>query len=651
MKSRNYMIMAIAIIFAVWSAGQMARKAWAVEPAAPTVNTYGMANNTPTSATLKGDYRPNDLQIDSVYFEYGTTISYGTKVSPTQECKVYASGKVCEAYSNLTNLTPQQTYHYRLVVKYFSKVWKEWRLAPGEDKTFFTNYPPKATTTDATEISSTSAVLHGTANPNGNNTNAYFQYQPFCVMCSAPSSAAGQNVGSGTSPVTVNTKLTGLKSGTKYLYRMCATSSYGTSYGDYKTFFTPSKPAVTTYDAANIGTHAATLKGSVNPSGLDTMYYFEFGETASYGTKKSQVYAGKGTDPTPVSLDLPNSFTPGKLYHYRIVASNTMGVSYGEDKTFTAEKLIAPSAATGNAMDITLSAATLNGVVNPHNDQTMWHFEYRKAGAEWKKTDNAGANVENNWDIKAKIWSLDPDTTYYYKLVATNGGGTTTGEEKTFKTAALALPTAATGPAKNVTKSSATVTGTINPNDTPTSYWFWYGTSTQYANHTTGQIGLTGKNDISVSADLIGLAPNTTYYYRISASNIKGSVEGENKTFKTADVSQLPAVNTSQARNVQATSATIGGTVNPNGLNTTYYFQYGTTPSYGSTAPATPQSAGNGTNAVSVSTALLGLKANTTYYYRLAAVNGAGTSYGMNMTFKTTSSTLMLTPSQTIIRK
>jgi len=96
---------------------------------------------------------------------------------------------------------------------------------------------------------------------------------------------------------------------------------------------------VTTYDAANIGTHAATLKGSVNPSGLDTMYYFEFGETASYGTKKSQVYAGKGTDPTPVSLDLPNSFTPGKLYHYRIVASNTMGVSYGEDKTFTAEKL------------------------------------------------------------------------------------------------------------------------------------------------------------------------------------------------------------------------------------------------------------------------------------------------------------------------
>ena len=81
MKSRNYMIMAIAIIFAVWSAGQMARKAWAVEPAAPTVNTYGMANNTPTSATLKGDYRPNDLQIDSVYFEYGTTISYGTKIS------------------------------------------------------------------------------------------------------------------------------------------------------------------------------------------------------------------------------------------------------------------------------------------------------------------------------------------------------------------------------------------------------------------------------------------------------------------------------------------------------------------------------------------------------------------------------------------
>lgn len=650
MRLKHYLVITIAI--ALLSGIYSAEKTWAVEPAAPLVVTNGTANNTPTSATLKGTYRPRDFKINEIYFEVGTTTSYGSKISPVQQCKKYDWDTVCDVYEQVTNLTPQQTYHFRLVVKYFSKKYNQWQLETSEDRTFSTHIPPTATTGEATDVSSTSAMLHGAANPNGNNTDAYFSYQKYCLMCSpAGAPAAGQNVGSGTSPVTLNIKVTGLTPGTKYMYRLRSSSSAGASYGEYKTFFTPSKPAVTTYDASKIGTHGATFNGNVNPSGLDTKYYFEYGETSSYGVKKSPVYAGKGTDPASVSLDMPNSFNPGKLYHYRIVASNTMGVSYGEDKTFTTEKLVAPMATTGNATDITLSTATLNGVVNPHNDQTMWHFEYRKAGAEWKKTDNAGVAVESDWNITAKIFSLDPDTTYSYKLIATNGAGTTTGTEKTFKTAALALPAAATGPAKNITKSSATVTGTINPNDTPTSYWFWYGTSMQYTYHTTGQIGLTGKNDISVSADLIGLAPNTTYYYRISANNVKGAVQGEDKTFKTPEITQAPVVTTSQARNVTSLSATIGGTVNPNGLNTTYYFEYGLNPAYGSKSPATSQSAGSGTSPLPVTTSIGGLKANTTYYYRLVAVNGAGASNGMNMTFKTLSASLITVPASPTLRK
>lgn len=639
----------MAIVLAVLS---FSRMTWAVEPAAPYVNTYGMSDNTPTTAMLKGDYRPYKFKVESAYFEYGTTASYGSQAPAEQECKSTASGFVCNAYKSVANLTPQQTYHYRLVVKYWSENYKQWRLANGEDKTFSTHIPPKATTSEATDVTSTSAVLHGTANPNGNNTDAYFHYQKYCIMCStAGSPAAGQNVGSGTSPVTLNIKVTGLTPGTRYMYRLAASSPAGASYGEYKMFFTPSKPAVKTFDAVDINTHGATLKGSVNPSGLDTMYYFEYGETSSYGIKKSQVYAGNGSDIKYVSLTLSNSFAPGKLYHFRIVASNTMGVSYGEDITFSTEKLVAPAATTGDATDITLSTATLNGVVNPHNDQAMWHFEYRKAGADWKKTDNAGVAVENDWTIKAQIFSLEADTTYSYKLIAVNGAGTTTGGEKTFKTAALALPTVTTGGVKNVTKSSATLTGTINPHDTPTSYWFWYGISPQNMYHTPGQTGLTGKNDIAVSADLINLAPSTTYYYRLSANTVKGSVQGEDKTFKTGEVTQAPVVMTGQSRNVTASSAMIGGTVNPNGLNTTYYFQYGFTPAFGSTAPATPPSAGSGTSPVPVSTSLSGLKANTTYYYRIVAVNSGGTITGANMTFQTTSATLIKVPTSPAIRK
>jgi hypothetical protein len=652
MKYRNYIIiLSMALTITLWSGIQCAEKAWAVEPASPLVTTNGISNNTPTTANLKGTYRPYKLQIDSAYFEYGTSTSYGSQISPYRECKVYASGEVCEATSQITNLTPQQTYHVRLVVKYYDNVWKKWSSAYGEDRTFSTHIPPKATTSEATDVTSTSAVLHGTANPNGNSTDAYFRYMPYCVMCNPSGTAVGQNIGSGTSPVTLNIKVTGLTPGTKYMYYLRASSQQGgESKGEYKTFFTLSKPVVTTFDASDIKTRGATLNGNVNPCGLDTMYYFEYGETASYGIKKSQVYAGKGSDVVSASLPLTNSFNPDKLYHYRIVASNTLGVSYGEDKTFTTEKLITPTATTGSATDITLSTATLNGIVNPHNDQAMWHFEYRKAGAEWKKTDNVGVAVASDWNITAKIFSLDADTTYSYKLVAVNGAGTTTGEEKTFTTAAVALPTVITGGVKNVTKSSATVMGTINPHDTPTSYWFWYGISPQNMYHTPGQVGLTGKNDIQVSADLT-LSPNTTYYYRLSANNVKGSVQGEDKTFKTAVITKAPVVITGPSRDVTASSATIGGTVNPNGMTSTYYFEYGLTPAFGGKVPLTPKAAGDGTSAVTVTTPLAGLNANTTYYYRLVAINSDGTSNGANMTFKTASGTLIKVPASPMMRK
>jgi phosphodiesterase/alkaline phosphatase D-like protein len=79
-------------------------------------------------------------------------------------------------------------------------------------------------------------------------------------------------------------------------------------------------------------------------------------------------------------------------------------------------------------------------------------------------------------------------------------------------------------------------------------------------------------------------------------------------------------------------SATLNGTVNPNGLSTTYCFQWGTTTAYGKITPF--QSAGSGTGNVSVSANLTGLTPNTIYHYRLAAANSNGTNYGADSLFK-----------------
>jgi hypothetical protein len=99
---------------------------------------------------------------------------------------------------------------------------------------------------------------------------------------------------------------------------------------------------------------------------------------------------------------------------------------------------------------------------------------------------------------------------------------------------------------------------------------------------------------------------------------------------------QVPQVLTEQASEISATSATMHGTVNPNGGDTTYYFQYGATTSYGMST--TPNDAGSGTIAASVQPAnLTGLSPSTTYHYRLVGVKGGRITTGQDLTFTTLS--------------
>ena len=93
---------------------------------------------------------------------------------------------------------------------------------------------------------------------------------------------------------------------------------------------------------------------------------------------------------------------------------------------------------------------------------------------------------------------------------------------------------ATTGPATSVTASSATLTGTVNPGGSATSYYFVYGTSTSYGSATAPASAGSGTKSVSVSAPLSGLAASTTYDFQLVASDSSGSVYGGNVSFTTA---------------------------------------------------------------------------------------------------------------------
>jgi hypothetical protein len=107
-----------------------------------------------------------------------------------------------------------------------------------------------------------------------------------------------------------------------------------------------------------------------------------------------------------------------------------------------------------------------------------------------------------------------------------------------------------------------------------------------------------------------------------------------------AQAATTPKVNTTGPREVSYGSAVLTGSVNPNGSNTSYYFQYGVTKAYGSqTAIA---DAGSGTKAVSVRLPITGLQPITVYHYRLVAVNSAGATIGDDEKLLTTKVPLSL---------
>ncbi|HDH05385.1 MAG TPA: fibronectin type III domain-containing protein [Nitrospirae bacterium] len=144
--------------------------------------------------------------------------------------------------------------------------------------------------------------------------------------------------------------------------------------------------------------------------------------------------------------------------------------------------------------------------------------------------------------------------------------------------------------------------------------------------------------DVTAYADTV-LTPGTTYYYRVNAYNTAGDSGYSNEAGATTDSS--PTVSTSAPTNLNGISATLNATVNPNGSETTVYFEWGTDISYGNSTPT--QSIGSGTEDVSVSADITGLTPNITYHYMVTASNTAGTANGADVSFTTPPITLTIT--------
>ena len=398
-------------------------------------------------------------------------------------------------------------------------------------------------------------------------------------------------------------------------------------------------PDVTSGKASKVARTSAVLNGTIDGDGEPAKYRFEWGTTEALGASTPVVSAGTGEEKASAVL---SGLHPSTTYFFRIVGENANGSNVGIIREFTTPAAV-EGVSTGAVSDLKPTSATLTGSLDPGGIDAHYYFEWGTSVGYGETTPappgtDAGSGHEAV-AASAGLGGLQPNTLYHYRIVAVNELGVTQGEDRHFTTPGP--PRIVYEPPSGIGHEEATIHASVDPDQLATSYHFEYGETSAYGTEVPlggGSIPA-GEAPVKVSAVLTGLKIGVTYHYRIVASNEAAApVAGADQTLTT--IPPAPIEET-YVTGVNASGATLHTAINPLGHDTHFFFQYGTEscaqqPTACTDVPAAPGAdAGAGEAAVSESQPITGLKADTTYFFRVLDSNSLGTTQGPQHTFIT----------------
>jgi len=531
---------------------------------------------------------------------------------------------------------------------------------------------PTVLTGSATGPVSNGATLNGTVNPNGLMTTAYFQYGSTAAYGSV---TTGQNAGSGITGLGLNASVSGLSPATIYHYRIVATNSVGTSYGSDQIFVT----------ANGMGIYWSNFVGSPTGSGTTD----GSGSSARFNAPRGVAVDGSG------NIYVADYFnqTIRKITSSGVVTTlaGSAGVSGTANGTGGVARFKSPEGVavdgSGNiyvadTSNQTIRKVTSSGVVTTLAGDPGFSCSFDGTGSGAGFCYPQGVAVDGS----GNIYVADSNNQTIRKVTPSGVVTTVAGSAGTTGTAnGTGSAARFNEPAAVVVDGSGNVYVADSNNATVRRM-----TSSQVVTTVAGSPGLTGTSDGTGNAALFnwptGVTADTSgnIYVADAASNtirmmtpggvvttigglagVSGTADGPGSSarfsspraiavssfgiFYVADENNnriskgvptlitlpnpLPTVTTGGATGVASNGATLNGTVIPNGLSTTYYFQYGLTNAYTNTTGT--QGAGSGTTAAAVSLLVTGLSPGTLYHYQVVAVSNGGTNYGLDQTFTT----------------
>jgi hypothetical protein len=462
-------------------------------------------------------------------------------------------------------------------------------------------------------------------------------------------------------------------------------------------------PIVETQNATAITSVSATLNGSVNPNGLATTYYFEWGLTASYGNSTTTTSAGSGSAAISVTANI-TGLIANTPYHFRLVATNSDGSSNGSDFIFIAGGV---TLTTTPVTAITLNTASSGGNITADGGSTItargvcWDASANPTIALSHTTNGGGIGV-----FTSAVTGLSPNSTYHIRAYATNATGTFYGDDLVFTTlcSVYTLPfnetftntvipncwTQSDHQGNGQVWAFGTITGQ-SPNPALTGNYAYlnsdaYGSASSqnadlisptldltaystinlafshYFKSYTGSSGTvsysidngatwtslatftatSATNPIAFSQAVNAAAGQATVKFKWNYTGTYGYYWGIDNIAITGSAASMPVVQTVAASAIGTTTATSGGNVTSAGSSsvTARGVCWGNTANPIITGDHTT----NGTGIGTFTSSITGLIPSTTYHIRAYATNSSGTSYGDDLTFVTPCNAISVFP-------
>ncbi|MDI7269144.1 MAG: hypothetical protein QME96_14235, partial [Myxococcota bacterium] len=540
----------------------------------PTATTEAATAVSSTGATLQASANPN-RDAATGWFRYGATDpgscddTFGTR-APAGGGAALGAGNSPVVYSQaLSDLLPITTYYYCAVAS------NSLGTGLGSVMSFTTPAAPEApvvTTEPATDVTSTTATLNGSATPNRADATGWFRYSATdpgacddAFGTRAPATS-GTSLGADGSAVAFGEALTGLAPATTYYYCAIASNAVGTSFGELLTLTTEAAPpTVTTTAPTDVTDDSAVLNGSAIANGDATTGWFRYDTTDpgacddSFGVRAPAtggLTLGAGTAAVAFS-EMIWGLTRGTVYYYCAIAENSQGMAFGEIVSF-APGATPPTVTTEAASGVDGRSATIAGTANPNGtDATGWFrygdfepgicddaFGTRAPAAAGAALGAGTAPVA----FEESLTGLDPNLTYYYCAAASNLGGASFGEILSFTTDPLPPVVRTVAPTVG-TVGAVTLNGAANPRGSETTAWFRYDSVNPGSCDDTfgvrsppvdGTAVGAGRTDVAFSELVTGLAPGA-YYVCAIGSNEAGVTYGEMLAFTIPEGTAPPA--------------------------------------------------------------------------------------------------------------